>query len=190
MSPTRWNRKRLTIIGISLLVIYILFTSGYHNYQIDTLIHDSRPEYVWEYVADFRNMRSLNPTILDFEITSDEGNSGHWKYSVEYHENLSHWPYWKSVAYGDYSVIKPLPGHGDAYLIKSNHKTCFFGGLYCLRSESEFKFSALGKDTYCVEKVTFQCPPFLSSVCRRELEFQRKAVMNNLSIFFTKSRSN
>lgn len=189
MSPTRWNRKRLSIIGIGLLVLYIFFSSGYHDYQIDSLIPHSRPEDVWEYVADFRKMRSLNPTILDFRITADEGNRDHWKYSVEYHEHLSHWPYWKSTAYADYSVIKHKPGQSESYWIQSSHKTCFFRGFYCLRSESDFKFSPMGKDTYCIEKVRYQCPMFLGSACRRELEFQRKAVMDNLTMFFTKSRS-
>lgn len=43
----------------------------------------------------------------------------------------------------------------------------------------------MGLDTYVVEKVFYQCPPFIGPFCRREVEFQRKAIMYNLTAHFT-----
>jgi len=45
-------------------MLYVfVFSGGYHKYQIDGVIGNTRPERVWEYVADFNKMRLLNPTM-------------------------------------------------------------------------------------------------------------------------------
>lgn len=60
----RWNIKRVSLISTALLLLYVfVFSSGYHKYQIDGVIGNTRPERVWEYVADFSKMRLLNPTM-------------------------------------------------------------------------------------------------------------------------------
>lgn len=189
MQTRRWNIKKLSLAIAACLVIYIIFSSGFHKYQIDSVISNTRPEDVWEYVADFSKMRLLNPTILNFDIVSDGGNTHDWRYSATYTEQLSHWPYWLNTATAHFIVTKSMPGVEPAiYAIESKHQTCFFKGLYCLNAESEFKFKSLGKDTYCSERIHYQCPPFLSSACRRELEYQRKAVMHNLTMIFNKKK--
>ncbi|XP_053952935.1 uncharacterized protein LOC128859845 [Anastrepha ludens] len=187
MLVKRWNIKRLALYGCVVLILYILMTSGSRKYKIDVLIDNSKPEEVWEYVADFSKMRLLNPTILDFKIITDSGHAHDWRYTVEYTERLSHWPYWLNKAKADYIVTKTMPGVDPAvYAIESKHKTCFFKGTYCLHSISEFKCTAAGKDTYCSEHIQYQCPPFLGEACRRELEYQRQAVIHNLTVIFSK----
>lgn len=60
----RWNIKRVSLIFTALLLLYVfVFSRGYHKYQIDGVIGNTRPERVWEYVADFSKMRLLNPTM-------------------------------------------------------------------------------------------------------------------------------
>lgn len=58
--------------------------------------------------------------------------------------------------------------------------------LLLVYSTGEFLFSASGSGTYCIETVNYECPPILGSVCRREVEFQRKAIMRNLVEQFNK----
>lgn len=68
---------------------------------------------------------------LDFKITKDGGHFNHWKYSVEYQERLSHWPYWLNVAEADYVVRKLDADEQGDYIVSSEHRTCFAAGLYC-----------------------------------------------------------
>ncbi|XP_016935611.4 uncharacterized protein [Drosophila suzukii] len=186
--PRLWIRAAV-LLGIALLLYVFVFSSGYQKYQIEGIIKRSEPEKVWEYVADFNKMRLLNPTIINFKILADHGHAHDWRYTVEYTERLSHWPYWKNTATGRYVVTKTLPGVSPvAYVINSTHQTCFFGGFYCLQSLSEFTFRKSNDDTHAQENIKFQCPPLLVSMCRRELEFQRQAVMHNLTIIFGKQR--
>ncbi|EDV96966.1 GH16571 [Drosophila grimshawi] len=184
-----WKVKRVSLVISVILLLYVfVFSAGYHKYQIDAVIGNAEPEAVWEYVADFNKMRLLNPTILNFKILNDEGHSHDWRYTVRYTERLSHWPHWLNEATAKYVVTKTLPGvHPLVWAVQSTHETCFLGGLYCLRSLSEFSFSALGTDTFANEKIQYQCPPLLVSACRRELEFQRRAVMHNLTHIFKRT---
>lgn len=60
---------------------------------------------------------------------------------------------------------------------------------FAVYSTGEFLFAEMGSDTYVVEIVNYQCPPFFGPVCRREVEFQRKAIMRNLAAQFDKNNS-
>ncbi|XP_017863227.1 PREDICTED: uncharacterized protein LOC108613932 [Drosophila arizonae] len=184
-----WNLKRLALLLGAVVLLYLfVFSGGYHKYQIDGVIDNARPEAVWEYVADFNKMRLLNPTIINFRILADQGHAHDWRYTVRYTERLSHWPHWLNEATAHYVVTKTLPGvHPPAWSIQSTHETCFLGGHYCLHSRSEFSFSSIGAGTYANEKIQYQCPPFLGTACRRELEFQRRAVMHNLTQIFKRA---
>ncbi|EDW19577.1 uncharacterized protein LOC6583433 [Drosophila mojavensis] len=184
-----WNLKRLALLLGAVVLLYLfVFSGGYHKYQIDRVIDNARPEAVWEYVADFNKMRLLNPTIINFRILADQGHAHDWRYTVRYTERLSHWPHWLNEATAHYVVTKTLPGvHPPAWSIQSTHETCFLGGHYCLLSRSEFSFSSIGAGTYANEKIQYQCPPFLGTACRRELEFQRRAVMHNLTQIFKRA---
>lgn len=50
-----------------------------------------------------------------------------------------------------------------------------------VNSKGTFQFVAAGPDTYCKETIFYQCPPFMGSICKSEVEYQRKAIMANLS---------
>lgn len=63
-SKRLWNIKRVSVIIAVLVLLYVfVFSSGYQKHQIDGVIANTRPEMVWEYVADFSKMRLLNPTM-------------------------------------------------------------------------------------------------------------------------------
>ncbi|GJQ68760.1 hypothetical protein Trydic_g17292 [Trypoxylus dichotomus] len=124
---------------------------------------------VWEYVADFSNMKRLNPTIIDFTILDESGNYDHWKYSVMYSEHLSHWPYLENHAVAHFGV--KADEKNNVFHIESTHRTCLFNGNFCVNSKSTFKFiKESTQDTRCQE----------------EVEFQRTAIMKNLQRRFNK----
>ncbi|XP_076263668.1 uncharacterized protein LOC143198379 isoform X2 [Rhynchophorus ferrugineus] len=146
-----------------------------HKSSVFLSVH---PNDAWEFVADFSNMKYLNPTITDFIITDESGDYKHWKYTTVYNENLSHWPYLPNYSTAQFE-IRSEP-EKEEYLIDSFHKTCMFNGFYCLNSISEFKFKRSNKGALCTETVIYECPRVFSSFCRREVEFQREAIIINL----------
>jgi len=178
--------KRKYIIGIcAVIFVYLFLFSRYQTYEYQEVIKNVKPEKVWDYVADFSKMKSLNPTILEFKVFADHGNNEDWKYSVEYIEKLSQWPYWKNQATGNFRVRKVVRERKYVYLVESTHKTCFFG-IYCVKSIGEFQITDLNnQDTLCTETVKYQCLPFLGAFCRKEVEYQRKKIMYNLSYHFS-----
>uniref|UniRef100_A0A1A9VYK3 Uncharacterized protein n=1 Tax=Glossina austeni TaxID=7395 RepID=A0A1A9VYK3_GLOAU len=185
MRMRRWNIRNIAILIACSLIIYMICARGRHSYEIDGIIKNTKPEDVWNYVADFSKMKLLNPTILDFKILSESGHIHDWRYTVEYTEHLSHWPYWFNVGIGQYIVIKSMPDkQPQTYSIKSQHQTCFLKGLYCLRSESDFDFIAEAANTHCRESVRYECPLFFGGACKQEVVYQRKAIMYNLTNIF------
>jgi hypothetical protein len=125
------NNKRKYIVGIcAIIFVYSFLFSRYQSYEYQEVIKNVKPKVIWEFVADFSQMKTLNPTIIDFKILSDEGNFEDWKYTVEYTENLSHWPHWINKAVANYHVTKVIRDRKYVYLVESEHKTCFYG-IYC-----------------------------------------------------------
>lgn len=141
----------------------------------------------------------------NFVITSESGNREHWKYSVLYTERLSHWPYWENKSTADFDVKRTSHNTDATFTVESLHRTCFLGGLYCrkyilggafgefckinifsVHSRGEFRFNNVGDDTYANEVVEYECPPFFGSFCTREVVFQRKAIVHNLTVVFSK----
>ncbi|CAO1407568.1 unnamed protein product [Diamesa tonsa] len=183
----RHNKRKIIILVCVVICLYVTLFSPYSNYEYQEIIKNVKPEKVWEFVADFSKMKTLIPNMLEFKITADHGNNDDWKYSVDYLEKLSHWPYWKNNAVAHYSVkSKDVDGKLN-YIVDSKHKTCFFG-VYCVKSTGSFLFTEInGKDTLCTETVNYQCPPFVGSFCRKEVEFQRKRIMFNLNHHFSKN---
>ncbi|XP_019864799.1 uncharacterized protein LOC109594077 [Aethina tumida] len=179
MSTIHWNARR-TFYAVILVTIYLLLRVKKYEYVAKVFLQRTDPKVAWEYVADFSNMKYLNPTIVDFNILSESGNLEHWKYSTEYKENLSHWPYTSNIAVAHFDVKSDLKHQN--YLVHSIHSTCFLSGLFCLDSESNFKFSKnySTPGTLCEEEITYECPVILSSFCKREVEYQRNAIMKNL----------
>ncbi|XP_049291091.1 uncharacterized protein LOC125768027 [Anopheles funestus] len=177
----RWAKRRVFVAVTIVIVLYYFLSSSYQKYHISTIIPNTKPEDVWEFVADFSRMKKLNPTILNFRVLAEQGNFEHWRYTVEYDERLSHWPHTFNTAIGHYSVRKRTESEGGQYSVASTHRTCFLLGLFCVNSKGEFKMSRVHQeDTYCEETVQYQCPFFFGRFCRREVEFQRQAIMENL----------
>lgn len=58
---------------------------------------------------------------------------------------------------------------------------CMCATICTVNSKGTFQFVAAGPDTYCKETIFYQCPPFMGSFCKSEVEYQRKAIMSNLS---------
>ncbi|XP_073999281.1 uncharacterized protein isoform X2 [Rhodnius prolixus] len=177
---TIWRRKKYTIICIIALIAYIMIVPKEYKVQFDSTIKGVGPAEVWEYVADFNNMKFLNPTILNFTITSDSGNYDHWEYGVYYTEHLSSFPFILNAAHGHY-IVKKLDE--NVYVILSKHQTCFLGSNMCLASWSKFTFKEdlpNSRNTYCQETVAFECPRILSYVCHEEVLYQRKHIFSNL----------
>uniref|UniRef100_A0A1A9Z3E7 Uncharacterized protein n=1 Tax=Glossina pallidipes TaxID=7398 RepID=A0A1A9Z3E7_GLOPL len=181
MRMRRWNIRNIVILIACSLITYMICARGRHSYEIDGIIKNTKPEDVWNYVADFSKMKLLNPTILDFKILSESGHIHDWRYTVEYTEHLSHWPYWFNVGIGQYIVIKSMPDkQPQTYSIKSQHQTCFLK----VRSESDFDFIAEAANTHCRESVRYECPVFFGGACKQEVVYQRKAIMYNLTNIF------
>lgn len=63
MQTRRWNKRQLSILGIGLLVFYFIFSASRNTYEDDVIIKNTKPELVWEFVADFHKMHLLNPTM-------------------------------------------------------------------------------------------------------------------------------
>ncbi|KAJ8972983.1 hypothetical protein NQ317_019014 [Molorchus minor] len=185
MARIQWKTARTFGLCVGIFVLYLAIRVHNYEHKAFVFIPKTHPNEVWEFVADFSNMKYLNPTIVDFNVIEESGNYGHWKYSTEYSERLSHWPHLPNYAVAHFN-IKASPNK-DAYYINSTHKTCLFFGFYCLDSQSEFKFthSNTSNGAVCEESVSYQCPAFLSAFCKREVIFQRKAIMSNLNKKFT-----
>lgn len=73
MKRHRLNIKNISVTIILLLGIYMVLSSGYHNYESDGLIKNTKPEDVWNYVADFSKMRLLNPSMYVYNTISVYG---------------------------------------------------------------------------------------------------------------------
>lgn len=66
--------------------------------------------------------------------------------------------------------------------------------LFLVHSESVFRFTHYNYTemkpiiigTHCLEMVWYECPTVFYYFCRREVEFQRDAIMDNLLSHFKK----
>lgn len=57
--------------------------------------------------------------------------------------------------------------------------------LIAVNSDSEFLFESAGQDTRCTEKIDYECPIALSSLCRKEVLYQREEIIKNLQTHFS-----
>ena len=63
-SPLKWKIKKLVWVSFVAIVLYLIFISKMkNNMRFQAVIKNSKPENVWEFVADFSNMVKLNPTM-------------------------------------------------------------------------------------------------------------------------------
>lgn len=162
-----------------------MFRVQTQNVTFEATVYKAKAADVWEFVADFSNMKKLNPTILDFNIVAERGNYDHWQYSAEYTEFLSSFPFIRNFIVSHFSV---KPDKEGSYTIESTHSSCFYTRLACLSSESEFRFYPVETGTRCVENVTYECPFLFSTLCYREVMYQRKEIMSNLQKLLSPSK--
>ncbi|KAF3424999.1 hypothetical protein E2986_08709 [Frieseomelitta varia] len=168
INPMKWKTRNILYTSLTLLIFYVLFVyKKKHHILFEEIIKDSNPVHVWEYVADFSNMKTLNPTIEDFNIIAESGNYDHWKYSVEYTEHLSHIPIIRNTAHGHYAIRE------------DNN----------VESISQFRFDRDGAtDTKCIETVQYECPIAFSLLCYKEVMYQRTEIMERLKLKFSKTK--
>ncbi|XP_050304060.1 uncharacterized protein LOC126741606 isoform X1 [Anthonomus grandis grandis] len=180
MNRRQWKSGRIILIVTGVIASYLLIRVRNYDHEMSVFLPKVHPNEPWEFVADFSNMKYLNPTITDFSVIGESGNYEHWKYSVEYSELLSYWPHLSNTAIAHFDVKSN--SKTDEYFIYSNHRTCMFMGLYCLDSISKFKCSksTVTNGANCLESVTYQCPAFLSAFCKREVLYQRNSIKRNL----------
>lgn len=177
----KWKTKTIVVVFIVFCIYYVVFVhKTWSEAKIEGTIKHTHPIKVWEFIADYSNMKLLNTLIEDFNIISESGNYDNWHYTVEYTEHLRYIPFIRNFGRGDYSVKQ----EGEHYVINSNHVTCFFS-MFCVKSTSEFRFEKHGDDTKCTETVQYQCPVLFNSLCSKEVEQQRRDIMKRLKISFS-----
>lgn len=63
-NPMKWKTRSIMYGILVILFFYVLFVyKKKHQVMFETTINDSNPKHVWEFVADFSNMKKLNPTM-------------------------------------------------------------------------------------------------------------------------------
>lgn len=58
-----WFKKRVLIVSISAIIFFFILRTHQYNIRFKKIIRYTKPIIVWEYVADFSNMKKLNPTL-------------------------------------------------------------------------------------------------------------------------------
>lgn len=63
-NPLKWKIRTFGYVSATILAFYVFFIhKKTHHVSFDAIIKDTNPESVWEFVADFSNMKKLNPTM-------------------------------------------------------------------------------------------------------------------------------
>lgn len=63
MAKLQWKSRRTIGLISSLVVLYIIIRVKNYEYEASVFISKVKPNVVWEFVADFNNMKYLNPTM-------------------------------------------------------------------------------------------------------------------------------
>lgn len=63
MTRIQWNGRRTLGILTSILVLYLVIKVKNYEYGSSISILKVMPVEIWEFVADFNNMKYLNPTM-------------------------------------------------------------------------------------------------------------------------------
>lgn len=64
VNPLKWKSRNLLYFVMCLTVIYVLFLhKRTHRVAFEGTVKNTKPEAIWEFVADFSNMKMLNPTM-------------------------------------------------------------------------------------------------------------------------------
>lgn len=63
-NPMKWKTRNVLYTSLTFFILYVFFIyKKKHQVMFEAIIRDSNPIYVWEFVADFSNMKKLNPTM-------------------------------------------------------------------------------------------------------------------------------
>lgn len=60
---TIWMKRKLIFGSILGIFLWLLFRNKNYTIKFEAIIEKTKPIEVWEYVADFSNMKKLNPTM-------------------------------------------------------------------------------------------------------------------------------
>lgn len=64
LNPMKWKTRTITQSFLGILLFYILLVYKMkHQVMFEAIVNNSDPKHVWEFVADFSNMKKLNPTM-------------------------------------------------------------------------------------------------------------------------------
>lgn len=71
INPMKWKTRNVLYTILTLFIFYVLFVyKKKHHVLFEGIIKNSNPIHVWEFVADFSNMKKLNPTMYVKYYTS------------------------------------------------------------------------------------------------------------------------
>lgn len=63
-NPMKWKTRTVVYGVLGALLFYVLFVYKKKDQVIhEVVVNNSNPKQVWEFVADFSNMKKLNPTM-------------------------------------------------------------------------------------------------------------------------------
>lgn len=64
LNPVKWKTKTLAYVILGTISLYKFFIyKRTHHLTFEAVIKNSKPQQVWEFVADFSNMKKLNPSL-------------------------------------------------------------------------------------------------------------------------------
>ncbi|XP_050421351.1 uncharacterized protein LOC126833833 [Adelges cooleyi] len=177
-----YRYRRRLVFGFIVVVLVCTLMARHKNKVkfVSSEMIEAQPQDVWEYVSDFSNMMTLNPTIKKFTITHEAANFKEWNYTVEYEEHLSQIPFVTNKIVGEFVIYKISQLH---YNINSTHRTCF-SNFFCLHTDSEMQFLKSSQNnrsgTRVVETIEYECPWALTGFCLNEVKYQRNKIFGQL----------
>lgn len=59
----RWYKKRVVCVCLLSVLLYLIVKTRMHDVAFEVVIPNSKPEYIWDFVADFSNLKKLYPNM-------------------------------------------------------------------------------------------------------------------------------
>lgn len=63
MRSVDWKKRKVLILITCVLILYICIRIKSYQHKMEIILPDAKPADVWEFMADFSNMKKLNPTM-------------------------------------------------------------------------------------------------------------------------------
>ncbi|KAJ8919803.1 hypothetical protein NQ315_006332 [Exocentrus adspersus] len=73
MARVQWKTYRTITLFVCLFIVYLSVRVRNYEHKAFVFLPTIHPNEAWEFVADFSNMKYLNPTIVDFDIIEESG---------------------------------------------------------------------------------------------------------------------